>query len=426
MQTIASFRRVTPGILASAALAMREDNRPATKAQVASALKKCAGRLGIKGYPYQILDTLLAISPAEDWTEGKRPVVAISNARLAYDLGVCEKTVTRAIRSLVEAGIVAYRDSPTGRRYVNREGGGSFGLDFSPARARLAELEELASAHVDEWRSMRETTRQSQGVARQIVDALEQLRRDGHETQGFEEKFNALVVDFHQQRANPDYLAQLVDVLKDVLAMYEPSEQPSGPLPQNDDSADQSRKESPAQDNSVPLYTATTPTTLVRRERHRANARSIQFSSKIGSADQWALEKKPVRAEPSAQDRERRDDDPATTLDLLRLACRQLQAEYGISFSSWRDLEGQADTIRALIQIPRETWVAGVQVAGRMNAAAALAIVAEKLVRSAALKPGAAEIAKPARYFLSMLYRSPKGELHLAPTLRSLAKSAMN
>lgn len=202
MQTIASFRRVTPGILASAALAMRDDHRPATKAQVASALKKCAGRLGIKGYPYQVLDTLLAISPAEDWAEGKRPVVAISNARLAFDFGVCEKTVSRAIRTLVEAGIVAYRDSPTGRRYVNREGGGSFGLDFSPARLRLAELQELANAHVDEWRWMRETTRRCQGIARQIVDALEQLRRDGHKTQAFEDQFNALVVDFHEQRTN--------------------------------------------------------------------------------------------------------------------------------------------------------------------------------------------------------------------------------
>lgn len=426
MQTIASFRRVTPGILASAALAMREDHSPATKAQVASALKKCAGRLGIKGYPYQILDTLLAISPAEDWTEGKRPVVAISNARLAYDLGVCEKTVTRAIRALVEAGIVAYRDSPTGRRYVNREGGGSFGLDFSPARARLSELEDLASAHVDEWRSMRETTRRSQGVARQIVDALEQLRRDGRETLAYEDQFNALVVNFHEQRANPDYLTLLVDLLKEVLALYEPSEPPSGPSSQNDDSGNQSSKESPAQDISVPLYTTTTPTTLVRRERHRANARSIKFTSEIGSADQWALEKEPERAGPSAQELQRRDDDPATTLELLRLACRQLQAEYGIGFRSWRELEEQADSIRALIQIPRETWTAGVQVAGRMNAAAALAIVAEKVIRAAALKPGAAEITRPPRYFLSMLYRSPKGELHLAPTLRALAKSAMN
>jgi replication initiation protein RepC len=426
MQTIASFRRVTPGILASAALAMREDSKPATKAQVASALKKCAGRLGIKGYPYQILDTLLAISPAEDWTVGKRPVVAISNARLAYDLGVCEKTVTRAIRTLVEAGIVAYRDSPTGRRYVNREGGGSFGLDFSPARARLLELEELASAHVDEWRSMRETTRRSQGVARQIVDALEQLRREGRETLVFEEQFNALVVNFHEQRANHDYLTLLVDLLKEVLALYEPTEPPSGPSPQNDDSADQSHKESPTQDISVPLYTTTTPTTLVRRKRHRADARSVQFTSEIGSADQWALEKEPERAGPSAQERQRRDDDPSTTLELLRLACRQLQAEYGIGFRSWREVEEQADSIRALIQIPRETWTAGVQVAGRMNAAAALAIVAEKVIRAAALKPGAAEITRPPRYFLSMLYRSPKGELHLAPTLRALAKSAMN
>ncbi|MBX8785466.1 hypothetical protein HBA94_17045, partial [Ochrobactrum sp. GRS2] len=134
--------------------------------------------------------------------------------------GVSEKTVSRAIRALVEAGIVAYRDSPTGRRYVNREGGGSFGLDFSPARHRLAELEELASAHVETWRSMRETTRQCQGVARQIVDALEQLRRDGHQTKRFEDQFNRLVPHFHEQRSQPEYLAQLVELLNDVLALY--------------------------------------------------------------------------------------------------------------------------------------------------------------------------------------------------------------
>lgn len=411
---------MTPGILASAALAMQGDHAPATKSQVASALKKCASRLGIKGYTYQILDTLLAISPAKDWTQGNRPVVAISNARLAYDLGICEKTVSRSIRALVEAGIVAYRDSPTGRRYVNREGGGSFGLDFSPARQRLAELEELASAHIETWRSMRETTRQSQGIARQIVDALEQLRRDGHETDGFENRFNSLIAHFHEMRSQPEYLAQLVALLKDVLHLYEPDDQSGSAKP-----FDNEPEESPAQDNSVPPYTTTTSPHSVRYERHRANARSVD-TSEIGYADQMAFEKKPVRAGSYAQDLQTRDSDPATTLDLLRLGCRQLQAEYGISLKSWRELEDHAETIRTMIQIPRETWVAGVQVAGRQNAAAALAIVAEKMIRAAAQKPGAVEIAKPARYFLSMLYRSTKGELHLAPTLRALAKSAMN
>ncbi|KAB2676521.1 plasmid replication protein RepC [Brucella anthropi] len=421
MQTIASFRKMTPGILASAALAMQSDHAPVTKAQVASALKKCAGRLGIKGYTYQILDTLLAISPAKDWTQENRPVVAISNARLAYDLGVSEKTVSRAIRALVEAGIVAYRDSPTGRRYVNREGGGSFGLDFSPARHRLAELEELASAHVETWRSMRETTRQCQGVARQIVDALEQLRRDGHQTKRFEDQFNRLVPHFHEQRSQPEYLAQLVELLNDVLALYAPFET-------DQECAYPDNKEtnmSPTQDNSVPPYTTTTSPHYVEEKRNRADARSVN-KTEIGKADQMAFEKKPVRAGAFAQAERPSDTDPATTLDLLRLGCRQLQAEYGIGLQTWHDLEQNAQTVRTLIQIPRETWIAGVQVAGLHNALAALAIVAEKIMRAAALKPGAAEIQKPARYFLSMLYRSAQGELHLAPSLRALAKSAMN
>ncbi|WP_026616830.1 replication initiation protein RepC [Ensifer aridi] len=132
-----------------------------------------------------------------------------------------------------------------------------------------------------------------------------------------------------------------------------------------------------------------------------------------------------MAAEPLGQDPQRRED-AATTLELLRLGCRQLRAEYGISVRSWRELDEQADFVRTLVQIPRDTWIAGVQVAGRMNAAAALAIVAEKVLRAAAQQPGAAEIKRPPRYFLSMLYRSPKGELHLAPTLRALAKSAMN
>ncbi len=424
MRTIASFRRVTPGILASAVLAMREDHKPTTKAKVASALKKCAGRLGIKGYAYQTLDTLLAISPAEDWTAGNRPVVAISNARLAFDLGVCEKTVSRAIRSLVEAGVIAYRDSPTGRRYVNREGGGSFGLDFSPARQRLAELEELANAHVDEWRAMRDTTRRSQGVARQIVDALEQACRDGYDTGALESQFNALIGDFHEKRANAYYMASLIELLKSVLALYDP--QTADPEGSNGhDSALKEHDLSPTQDNSVPLNTPTTSPSSVRNERHRADARSVQLTSEIGYADRLAYENKPVGAEPLAQDPQRRED-AATTLELLRLGCRQLQAEYGIRLRFWRDLDEQADLIRSLVQIPRDTWIAGVEVAGRMNAAAALAIVAEKVLRAAAQQPGAAEIHRPPRYFLSMLYRSPKGELHLAPTLRALAKSAMN
>ena len=42
--------------------------------------------------------------------------VAISNQRLADYTRKTTRTVTRCLKKLVEAGILAYRDSPTGRR----------------------------------------------------------------------------------------------------------------------------------------------------------------------------------------------------------------------------------------------------------------------------------------------------------------------
>ncbi|TXI06902.1 MAG: hypothetical protein E6Q76_09195 [Rhizobium sp.] len=420
MQTIASFRKASPGILASAALALRDDVPQVTKAEVASILKRCAGRLGIKGYAYQILDMLLAISSPDDWRTDRRPVVAVSNGKAAFDLGVSEKTITRALRSLVEAGIIAYRDSPTGRRFVNGEGE-AYGLDFSPARQRYAELAALASAHGAEWRSMRETIRRSQSVARQIVDALEQLVRDGHNTTAFEKQFNALIVNFHERRADPDFVQELMDLLIDVLQHYQTDEQE-----ESDATHGQSKETnmSPAQDNSVPLYTDTTPPNSVKEKRNRASARSLNKYD-IGSADRLALEKKPVRAGLTAQDLKQAES-PDEIAHLLRLACRQLKADWGISAGSWAEMEPHIDTLRGIVQIPAEAWLAGVKAGGRINAAAAIAIVAEKMIRAAAGLPGGTEIRRPARYFLSMLYRSETGELNLLPSLRALAKSGMN
>src|SRR5690606_10892925 len=55
-----------------------------------------------------------------------------------------ERTVIRCIRRLVEAGVAAYRDSSTGRRFVYRNETGEvvagFGIDFTPARVRAEEL----------------------------------------------------------------------------------------------------------------------------------------------------------------------------------------------------------------------------------------------------------------------------------------------
>src|SRR5690606_31264815 len=98
---IASFRRVTPAILASARLAMANDIPESTKAEVAILLKKAAPILGIDGSTYHIMDILIGLSRADDWAGTNRPIVAISNAKLAEYTGRSERQVTRCIRRLV-------------------------------------------------------------------------------------------------------------------------------------------------------------------------------------------------------------------------------------------------------------------------------------------------------------------------------------
>lgn len=116
--SVASFRKLTPAMVASQKLAMANDIVKTTKSEVAMALKKAAPALGIDGTTYHILDILIGLTAAEDWSQDRRPLVAISNEKLAEYVSRSSRTVVRSLRRLVEAGVLAYKDSPTGRRYI--------------------------------------------------------------------------------------------------------------------------------------------------------------------------------------------------------------------------------------------------------------------------------------------------------------------
>ncbi|WSH68219.1 plasmid replication protein RepC (plasmid) [Rhizobium ruizarguesonis] len=174
---IASFRRVSPAILASARMAMANDIPDTSKSEISLLLKKAAPILGIDGTTYHVLDILLGLSRADDWKGAGRPIVAISNAKLAEYTLRSERTVTRCLRRIVEAGIAAYRDSPTGRRFVYRDNDGTvasgFGLDFTPARVRLAEIRESVENYQRELKASQDARRAVTRLSRAIIDACE-------------------------------------------------------------------------------------------------------------------------------------------------------------------------------------------------------------------------------------------------------------
>lgn len=411
---IASFRRVSPAILASARMAMANDIPDTSKSEISLLLKKAAPILGIDGTTYHVLDILLGLSRADDWKGGGRPIVAISNAKLAEYTLRSERTVTRCLRRIVEAGIAAYRDSPTGRRFVYRDSDGivasGFGLDFTPARVRLAEIRESVENYQRELKASQDARRAVTRVSRAIIDACE----------AFPEK-----ADIWRSAAQA-----IIDGVADRAEQASGLESIHAEVLEYAEQRFHEHSMSCAGDISVTSIINTTPKNLSdSNQRTRSHERDI-ISTDDGSAVEMAYENKPQAAAGDMQSRlplvETTVGDiqgavlATVPVGLLQVGCRAAQECVSVEFDGWSDVVGAAEMMRRMIGLSEAAWVDGVGRVGRYAASAILATVLEKSLRDPRL------IAKPGGYFRAMVDRAVDGSLHLSKSLHGLAGSEMN
>ncbi|MBW9117346.1 replication initiation protein RepC [Rhizobium cauense] len=97
-----------------------------------------------------VLDALLSFYPEGDLKGDGQLVVFPSNAQLSLRAhGIAGATLRRHLSSLVEAGLIARRDSPNGKRYARRGRGGdieeAYGFDLAPLLARAEEFASMAA-----------------------------------------------------------------------------------------------------------------------------------------------------------------------------------------------------------------------------------------------------------------------------------------
>lgn len=409
---IASFRRVTPGILASARLAMANDIPEASKAEVAIILKKAAPILGIDGSTYHIMDILIGLSRADDWKGSNRPIVAISNAKLAEYTARSERQVTRCIRRLVEAGIVAYRDSPTGRRFVYRDKDGDiskgYGLDFTPARVRLQELRALVEEFQARLNSEQDARRAVTRTSRAIVDACDAYPEHADAWYGELQRLKAMGLDKEGEAEALE--AMHCRIIQEVTVEYQ--------LPKMSCEGDI---------NVAPNIDTTPQNSLESKEkRPRSHERELPQLAYDRYAVDTSTEKKsaPVRSEghiPEARKPANSVDEiqskvlAAVSVGLIRSACSQACEMVGAECRNWSELAAAAPTMRLMIGLSEAGWMDGVSRAGRFAAAAILATVLEKAARSPE------QISSPGGYFRAMIDRAVEGSLHLEKSLFGLA-----
>jgi replication initiation protein RepC len=412
--SVASFRRVTPGIVASARLAMANDVPDTTKGEIALLLKRAAPVLGIDGTTYHVMDILLGLSRADDWNGAGRPIVAISNAKLAEYTMRSERTVIRCIRRLVEVGVAAYRDSSTGRRFVYRNSQGEisagYGIDFTPSRVRVAELKSAVDQYQNKLNRELAAKRDISRLSRAVADICE----------AFPEQADGWLARLNELQAATLSLDGRAEACRDLHAAII-EESAAGSFAHN---------LSCEGDMDVISYTNTTHESSFesRNNRTRSGERDIIYSHGSKAA-QGAFEKKPAGSAETKQAPSEagigRDSETiqgevlgSVSIGLLQVACREAQSMIGVSFDSWSALGRSGESSRRMIGLSEAGWADGRTKVGLYAASAILATVLEKTIRD----PD--QISKPAGYFRAMIDRAVDGKLNLERSLFGLAEGS--
>ncbi len=399
-------------MIVSQQLAMAKNVVKTTKSEVALALKKAAPALGIEGTTYHVLDILIGLTVADDWMQERKPLVAISNEKLAEYVCRSTRTVIRSLKKLVEAGILAYKDSPTGRRYIHRsefrngklgkiERG--YGLDFSPARQRIHELKELGEVFAERLKVEKEAKRAITRFVRALDDMSVLADQQGVDFTDIKEVTQEVL----EASSGVEYKAE---VLSDLY------EEATHLLVSNRDSqcSDKEQMSSAGDtDGSSYNHTNTQDPNNSSNERRAPNGAHFNQSGSGTAGANLALEKEPIR---NSQTKSLLPQMDQISIGLISSATTQTQETLGSTLTSWHDLLMITEDLRLMIGLSPSAWIQAESKTSRYAAAAILITTIEKTLREPMT------ISSPAGYFRACIDRAVEGQLALHRSLFGLVE----
>jgi len=124
-----------------------------------------------------VLSSLLSFLPEDELNEKNGLVVFPSNRQLSLRAhGMPESTLRRHLASLVEAGIIERKDSPTRKRYAHKDNEGTvevaFGFSFAPMVSRSIEIEQAAERIVADQKVLKRLRDEVSVIRREIASGF--------------------------------------------------------------------------------------------------------------------------------------------------------------------------------------------------------------------------------------------------------------
>lgn len=169
-----------------------------------------------------VLSSLLSFLPEDEINEKNGLVVFPSNRQLSLRAhGMPESTQRRHLASLVEAGIIERKDSPTRKRYAHKDKEGNvevaFGFSFAPLVTRATEIAQAAERIVADQKVLKRLRDEVSVIRREIASAFAEIAPDAlsNDLEGLFIQFRG-IVDVIPRRATVQEL-QAVKANMEVL-----------------------------------------------------------------------------------------------------------------------------------------------------------------------------------------------------------------
>lgn len=428
------FRAMTPGINNALQLAEQWGTQTAVaKERAVLAFNKVAKIIGVSAQGRELINMIISFTREYDWQGDSRPLAWPDNQRLMDQTGLSLAALKRNLRSLAEAGLISFKDSPNGRRVGRRNSHTgkidlerSYGIDLSPLGIRTPHLERIAE---DERRRVEHTRNLAHQFTcrRKMLTSILDTARDAQLPGPWSSCGRELAELAAARRGGCDtarlasLCGRIASVLERAQTAYAAAVDKScdrgatNPSPTRDTRTEEKtsdRNMSPLGRASEPHIQNTTEKQihdLYRTEWRPAHAGQLSLID-AGKAGEEGFGNQPEREAPPAQD----GTITAKPIDLatIRMICpdfwQWVYARNGVP--TWEDvIAASAGAVRAGLQIPETTWKAAARLLGRESAAVAVALIFEKHAEGIIETPGA--------YLNGMVKKAEEGNLHLPSSL---------
>ncbi len=383
-------RSMTLGMLASQMLARQiEPGKTAGKWKLFQALCDAKASFGLSERSLSVLNALLTFYPHDEICNENGLVLFPSNAQLSRRAhGMAEATLRRHLAALIQAGVIARKDSANGKRYARKNHGGSiseaFGFSVAPLLARADEITQRAAEAESERGEMRHLREQlticRRDISKLITTAMEEdAQGDWFTVQELLRGINAKLGRNPSRQQLKDSLEELCLLREEVASRLENKVNP------------QKISGNPAQ-----------------------NERHIQNSSPKTTYESEHRSRKEPEATPAREKRATQEGLTIFPIAMVLRACPEISL-YGPdgTVKTWRDLMAAAVTVRSMLGVSPSAYQEACEVMGPEGAATTIACILERV----------GHINSAGGYLRDLTTKARRKEFSLGPMIMALMRA---